>query len=116
MFSDRFEMRAARHNGNIVAGTCQARGDQTTDRTGAVNADFHGVILGNPGGHMFGIAKKLKSLLPATSTIPGRAERMHVPAKHFVNGNRLEAPFPSGMQLAQFGIECFHRRIDRRIR
>jgi peptide-methionine (S)-S-oxide reductase len=56
---------------------------------------------------MFGYAKKLKSLLPADKTIPGRAQRMAVPAKHFVNGNRLEAPFPEGLQLAQFGLGCF---------
>jgi peptide-methionine (S)-S-oxide reductase len=30
-----------------------------------------------------------------------------VPQRHFVNGNRLEAPFPEGMQLAQFGLGCF---------
>jgi peptide-methionine (S)-S-oxide reductase len=56
---------------------------------------------------MFGFAKKLKSLLPAGSTLPGRAERMRVPAKHFLNGNRLEAPFLEGLQLAQFGLGCF---------
>jgi peptide-methionine (S)-S-oxide reductase len=56
---------------------------------------------------MFGFAKKLKSLLPAPSTLPGRAERLRVPAKHFVSGNRLEAPFPEGTQLAQFGLGCF---------
>src|SRR5256885_4471977 len=56
---------------------------------------------------MFGIAKKLKSLLPAERTIPGRAERMRVRAGHFVNGHRLEAPFPEGLQLAQFGMGCF---------
>ena len=56
---------------------------------------------------MFGFAKKFKALLPAGSVLPGRAQRMHVPAKHFVNGNRLEAPFPEGMQLAQFGLGCF---------
>ncbi len=56
---------------------------------------------------MFGFARKLKSLLPAGSTLPGRAERMRVPPKHFVNGNRLEAPFPSGLELAQFGLGCF---------
>jgi len=56
---------------------------------------------------MFGLAKKLKSLLPEGSTIPGRAQKIDVPAKHFVNGNRLEAPFPAGMELAQFGMGCF---------
>src|SRR5256885_1958733 len=56
---------------------------------------------------MFGFAKKLKSLLPAERTIPGRAQRMAVPAKHFVSGHRLEAPFPEGLELAQFGMGCF---------
>ena len=56
---------------------------------------------------MFGFAKKLSSLLPASSTLPGRAQKMEVPARHFVNGNRLEAPFPDGLQLAQFGLGCF---------
>jgi peptide-methionine (S)-S-oxide reductase len=56
---------------------------------------------------MFGFAKKFKSLLPASSTIPGRADKVHVPAKHVVNGNRLEAPFPNGLELAQFGMGCF---------
>ncbi len=56
---------------------------------------------------MFGFAKKLKTLLPAESTLPGRAQRMQVPEKHFVNGNRMEAPFPEGMELAQFGLGCF---------
>jgi peptide-methionine (S)-S-oxide reductase len=56
---------------------------------------------------MLGFAKKLKALLPAERTIPGRAAKINVSAKHFVNGNRLEAPFPEGMQLAQFGMGCF---------
>jgi peptide-methionine (S)-S-oxide reductase len=56
---------------------------------------------------MLGFAKKLKSLLPADRTIPGRPTKMDVPEKHFVNGHRLEAPFPEGLQLAQFGMGCF---------
>jgi peptide-methionine (S)-S-oxide reductase len=39
--------------------------------------------------------------------LPGRAERMVVPATHFVNGNRLEPPFPAGTELALFGMGCF---------
>jgi peptide-methionine (S)-S-oxide reductase len=56
---------------------------------------------------MFAFMKKMKSLLPEGSTLPGRSERIRVPEKHFVNGNRLEAPFPEGLQLAQFGMGCF---------
>src|SRR2546428_14003221 len=38
---------------------------------------------------------------------PGRAQKMPVPAKHFVNGAPLEPPFPSGLELAMFGLGCF---------
>jgi peptide-methionine (S)-S-oxide reductase len=38
--------------------------------------------------------------------IVGRAERMPVPARHFVNGNKLEPPF-AGMEEATFGMGCF---------
>jgi peptide-methionine (S)-S-oxide reductase len=39
--------------------------------------------------------------------LPGRAERMPVPAKHYVNGNPLEPPFPAGLEMATFGLGCF---------
>ena len=39
--------------------------------------------------------------------LPGRVERMPVPATHFVTGARLEPPFPTGMELALFGLGCF---------
>jgi peptide-methionine (S)-S-oxide reductase len=32
---------------------------------------------------------------------------MPVPARHFVNGNPLEAPYPAGFQVATFGLGCF---------
>ena len=56
---------------------------------------------------MFAFMKKAKSLLPAAGTLPGRAQKVPVPAKHFINGNRLEAPFPEGMEQAVFGLGCF---------
>jgi len=43
----------------------------------------------------------------AAEALPGRAEKMPVPAKHFVNGQPLEAPFPAGMKTALFGLGCF---------
>jgi len=46
-------------------------------------------------------------MVAAPDALPGRAERMQVPAAHFVNGNRLEPPFPAGMSLAVFGMGCF---------
>jgi peptide-methionine (S)-S-oxide reductase len=56
---------------------------------------------------MFAFMKKMTELLPASSTLPGRKEKMPVPEKHFVNGNRIAPPFPEGLQLAQFGMGCF---------
>ncbi len=37
----------------------------------------------------------------------GRAQRMPVPEHHHVNGNRLEPPFPDGLERAVFGMGCF---------
>ena len=37
----------------------------------------------------------------------GRTQKMSVPETHFVNGNRLEPPFPEGMERAVFGMGCF---------
>jgi peptide-methionine (S)-S-oxide reductase len=49
-----------------------------------------------------------KLVMPkAEQALPGRNERMPVPAKHFVNGNALAAPFPAGTELALFGLGCF---------
>jgi peptide-methionine (S)-S-oxide reductase len=39
--------------------------------------------------------------------LPGRAVRMRVAEKHAVLGNRLEAPFPEGLERAIFGLGCF---------
>jgi peptide-methionine (S)-S-oxide reductase len=39
--------------------------------------------------------------------LPGRAQKMAVPARHFVLGTPLEPPFPDGMRLATFGLGCF---------
>jgi peptide-methionine (S)-S-oxide reductase len=56
---------------------------------------------------MFAFMKKMKTLLPANATLPGRAAAMPVPEKHFVNGNRMQPPFPEGMERAVFGLGCF---------
>ena len=51
-------------------------------------------------------ARKLRMPSPQEA-LPGRAERMPVPAAHFVTGARLEAPFPAGTELTIFGMGCF---------
>jgi len=56
---------------------------------------------------MFAFMKKLTQLLPEASTLPGRKEKLPVPEKHFVNGNRIVPPFAAGLELAQFGMGCF---------
>ncbi|HSS37580.1 MAG TPA: peptide-methionine (S)-S-oxide reductase MsrA [Polyangia bacterium] len=49
-----------------------------------------------------------KDQIPSASeALPGRADRMPVAARHFVNGAPLEGPFPAGLQLATFGMGCF---------
>ncbi|RPI11347.1 MAG: peptide-methionine (S)-S-oxide reductase MsrA [Zetaproteobacteria bacterium] len=51
-------------------------------------------------------AAKTRMVAPQDA-LPGRVDRMAVPATHFVNGNRLEPPFPAGTALALFGMGCF---------
>jgi peptide-methionine (S)-S-oxide reductase len=43
----------------------------------------------------------------AQQALPGRPRKMPVPEQHFVNGARLEPPFPAGHQQAVFGMGCF---------
>jgi peptide-methionine (S)-S-oxide reductase len=50
--------------------------------------------------------KKL-TIPAADAALPGRAERIAVPAKHHVNGAPLEPPFPAGFERALFGLGCF---------
>ena len=46
-------------------------------------------------------------LLSSDQALPGRQERMAVPARHFVNGHSLEPPFPAGTERAVFAMGCF---------
>lgn len=39
--------------------------------------------------------------------LPGREEPIAVPELHYVNGNRIKAPFPEYMEKALFGLGCF---------
>lgn len=43
----------------------------------------------------------------AHEALPGRADKMAVPEKHFVNGHPLTPPFPAGTEQAVFGLGCF---------
>ena len=56
---------------------------------------------------MFAFMKKMKPLLAAGSTLQGRAGKMPVPGRHFVNGRAITPPFPEGIERAVFGLGCF---------
>jgi peptide-methionine (S)-S-oxide reductase len=53
---------------------------------------------------MFGKPKTTPSKAEA---LPGRTDRMPVPDSHYVNHNRLQPPFPAGLETAMFGMGCF---------
>src|SRR3954469_23140116 len=50
--------------------------------------------------------KKTNQVSP-DKALPGREDRMPVPARHEVLGTPLEPPFPEGLERAVFGLGCF---------
>ena len=55
-----------------------------------------------------GLFQNRKTELPtADEALPGRSAALRVPARHFVNGNRMVAPFPGHLGVAVFGLGCF---------
>jgi peptide-methionine (S)-S-oxide reductase len=53
-------------------------------------------------------SSKKKLDMPTRDTaLPGRSQKMRVPARHHVLGGPLEAPFPEGAEQAMFGMGCF---------
>jgi peptide-methionine (S)-S-oxide reductase len=47
-------------------------------------------------------------VVTAAEALPGRPRRLFpVPAKHEVLGSPMEPPFPTGTELATFGLGCF---------
>jgi peptide-methionine (S)-S-oxide reductase len=52
--------------------------------------------------------REKKTRMPSPEgALPGRAQKMPVPEKHFVNGNPLTPPFPPQMRQSMFGLGCF---------
>ena len=43
----------------------------------------------------------------AAEALPGRDRPVPVPARHFVNGNPMQPPFPSGLERLLVGMGCF---------
>ncbi len=51
---------------------------------------------------------RYKTRIPAPEdSLPGRPQRMPVPARHLVLDTPLEPPFPAGIETAVFGLGCF---------
>ena len=46
-------------------------------------------------------------IVPADEALPGREQPLDVPDLHYVNGNRIQPPFPDGMATAVVGMGCF---------
>ncbi len=55
---------------------------------------------------MFADPRKLRMPSPSEA-LPGRPEPLAVPETHFVNGARLQPPYPAGSELATFALGCF---------
>jgi peptide-methionine (S)-S-oxide reductase len=55
---------------------------------------------------MFLFQKSVAQVSPEEA-LPGRAEKMVVPARHEVLGTPLEPPFPEGLEQAVVGMGCF---------
>ncbi|HEV8250469.1 MAG TPA: peptide-methionine (S)-S-oxide reductase MsrA [Gaiellaceae bacterium] len=46
-------------------------------------------------------------MIEPDEALPGRGQRMTVPARHEVLGTPLEPPFPAGLEQAVFALGCF---------
>lgn len=55
---------------------------------------------------MFTLRKKTQ-IPSAEEAMPGRATPHAVPARHYVNGNSMQTPFPEGISTVFFGLGCF---------
>ena len=51
--------------------------------------------------------RKKAGLPNAEEALPGRAEEIPVPDRHFVTRRPIKPPFPEGLDQAVFGLGCF---------
>jgi peptide-methionine (S)-S-oxide reductase len=52
-------------------------------------------------------SRKKTQLPDLANALPGRETPLEVPERHYVNGNRIQPPFPEGMETAIVGMGCF---------
>src|SRR2546421_4962701 len=51
--------------------------------------------------------RKTTALPSAAEALPGRANPLPTATTHFVNGAKLQPPYPAGLEQAVFGLGCF---------
>jgi len=56
---------------------------------------------------LFGLGEKKSTLPKPEEALKGRANKMPLPSKHYVNGNSFKTEYPANMELAMFGMGCF---------
>ncbi|CAN5553698.1 peptide-methionine (S)-S-oxide reductase MsrA [soil metagenome] len=56
---------------------------------------------------MFLFNRSKSTMPPPDKALPGRAEPVPVPERHFVNGQRIVPPYPEGTELALLAAGCF---------
>ncbi|MCX7363808.1 MAG: peptide-methionine (S)-S-oxide reductase MsrA [Alphaproteobacteria bacterium] len=57
---------------------------------------------------MWQMLRKKAEMPTADRALPGRASpAFAVPAEHYVNHNRIQPPFPAGLEMVMFGLGCF---------
>ena len=54
-----------------------------------------------------GLAKKSAEMPGPGQALPGRAEKLPLPARHHVNGHPMAPPYPPGLETAVFAMGCF---------
>jgi peptide-methionine (S)-S-oxide reductase len=53
------------------------------------------------------LGRRPSEMPTAEQSLPGRPGALPTAETHFVNGRRLKAPYPDGMETALFGLGCF---------
>jgi peptide-methionine (S)-S-oxide reductase len=51
--------------------------------------------------------RKTTALPSAAEALPGRTTPIPTAATHFVNGRKLQPPYPAGLEQSVFGLGCF---------
>ena len=51
--------------------------------------------------------RKTTALPSAAEALPGRATPIPTATTHFVNGRKLQPPYPAGLEQAVFALGCF---------